>query len=164
MSPVSREYQGQRQLQKDFKHAPRGNHAVEGAEAVVEVLREACDDDETWMAVTLAAIMRHHTPGADDCWAFALVEGGRAAVGRALAACDLDDPGGAWQSLVKDQFRRSSLDLKDALDVIQPTRMRPAYSRWLLYLLMVRILRLADQRSGRYWRRDQEMVLQSGEA
>jgi hypothetical protein len=62
-------------LKLRFKHAPRGNHAGEGAEACLEIVRDATGDDEFWMATTLSTIMRHHTPNVNNAGPFESVSG-----------------------------------------------------------------------------------------
>lgn len=149
----------QRALQKGI--GKRGNHAVEGAQASLEVLREACGDDPLWLAVTLSAIMRHHTPNADDCGAFALCEGSRDAIALALTVCDFEAEAHDWSQRVTDGFRCADGELSDAVYTTTPnlSRFDPA----LMYFLFVRVLRLADQRSGYYWRNSRAERLKSYE-
>ncbi|MBN1310263.1 MAG: CRISPR-associated helicase Cas3' [Anaerolineae bacterium] len=143
----------QRELQRVFKHPPRGNHAVEGAEACVPLIREAIPDDECWQWVALGAMMRHHTPDAKDCGEFHLIPGAYPTIHRAMRLCQLD---GMQAYLVQESFKRSGCDVTDAADSIKPSRNE--FSLALVYLLFARILRLADQRSGRYLARyDQDI-------
>lgn len=138
-----------RELQRKLKHPGRGTHAVEGAEATLELLRHACHDEEIWLAVALAAIMRHHTPTAEKCGAFAMVEEGQAALERALAECGFDAEAPDWALQAQTEFSRSGYELDDAIDTVTP--FLNSYDPGLLYFVFVRCLRLADQRSGRYW-------------
>jgi len=155
---IDTDSEAERALQKELKHPPRGNHAVEGAEASLAILQTACGENELWVAAALASIMRHHTPDADECGAFELAAGGDEAIRKALAICGFDSEAQEWAGAVRAQFARSSYALADALDLLMPHANQ--YLPTLLYLLFVRILRLADQRSGRYLR---PYLLEGGE-
>jgi CRISPR-associated endonuclease/helicase Cas3 len=138
----------ERALQRGFKHAPRGNHAVEGAEAVTEIVRAATDDDPFWMAVVLGAIMRHHTPDAGpDCSPFSMNAATLESFSLAMARCGF--VAADWSPWLRVKFRYAGEDVEDAVDVIKPSKQD--YRAALLYTVFVRALRLADQRSGRYW-------------
>lgn len=138
-----------RQLQKTFKHAPRGPHAVEGAEAVLPIIQEATQGNLLWMGVLTAAIMHHHTPDASESKEFKAVAAAKEAITRALVACGFKGEARDWAHKIKIEFRRSSPELTRIIKEITPysNRFMPA----LLYFVFVRILRLADQRSGDYW-------------
>lgn len=143
----------ERDLQRNFKHAPRGHHAVESAEATVDLIRTVTDDDPFWMAVVLGAIMRHHTPNAGpDCGAFTLSPGTNPSFVLAMQRCGFvaDD----WSTWINPQFRRGSEEIDYAVEEI--TSRKHDYRAALMYAVFVRTLRLADQRSGRYWQKYQE--------
>lgn len=143
----------QRALQKAFKHPQRGNHAVEGAEACVPLIREAVLDDECWQWVALGAMMRHHTPDAKDCNEFNLVSEAYPALQRAMQLCRLN---GTWAYLVQTSFKSNGCDVADAAASIKPGRNE--FSLALVYLLFARILRLADQRAGKYLSRYEDDI------
>jgi hypothetical protein len=139
-----------RMLKQAFSHPARGTHAVESAEASLKMIAAACGGDTTWLAVTLAAIMRHHTPDALACGAFGMVPTGDDALAGALRACGFADETeiSHWLTSINRKFSNSSHTLSKAVEHVTPATTKPgAVYRWLLYLLFVRTLRLADQRS-----------------
>jgi CRISPR-associated endonuclease/helicase Cas3 len=141
----------QEALKKGFKHAPRGPHAVESAEAALPIIIEACKGDRTLMAVILCAIMRHHTPDADHCDSFHLNEGTQPALTAVLREFGFTDEADRWSQMLNQQFKQSGKSVQRSPEIIQAR-----YEGWypaLLYYLFVRVLRLADQRSGEYWLR-----------
>ncbi|NDJ55189.1 MAG: hypothetical protein GYB68_19125, partial [Chloroflexi bacterium] len=150
--------QVERDLQRNFRHAPRGPHAVESAQAVLDLLEDITNGDEVWMAVSVAAIARHHTPSATDCAGFEMVAQGPHALEEALHVCGFKDNAATWAGSVAPTFRRSSRQLRKLIQIAEPDpRAYQALGNTLtpinlIYLLFVRILRLGDQRSGRYWR------------
>lgn len=127
---------------------PRGTHAVESAEAARPLLQTVTDGDLLWFNVLTAAICHHHTPTAHTCGAYHMVPDGKAAVVDALRLCGFVDEAEAWGQLVQEQFRESDIDIEDACEDALPSR--SAYDHAFLYYLLVRILRLADQRSFAY--------------
>ena len=131
-----------REIEKRIR-PKRGNHAVEGAEAVAPILYEQINND-LWAVVGLRSIMCHHTPDAHQSGRFEMADHGLTGIEMALAVCQLDvDP-----SDVRMTFRRQSSTTQDAVKDTEPHFKRHQYLPALLYLLFVRILRLADQRSG----------------
>jgi CRISPR-associated endonuclease/helicase Cas3 len=141
----------QEQLKKDFKHKPRGSHAVESAEASLPIIREVCQGDRHQMAIIISAIMRHHTPDADHCEEFHLSDGTMAAVTEVLRRYGFADDAERWSQMLKQQFNESGKSVQ-----ISPRIVEASYENWrtaLLYYLFVRVLRLADQRAGEYWHR-----------
>ncbi len=145
----------ERTWQKELKHAPRGTHAVESAQAAAGLLWDVVEDD-LWVSVALAAIMRHHTPDAESCGPFRMVDGGPDAAQQALELCGFEANAGPMAGQLQREFRHSGTDLEDALDMLMPHRTE--YLPALMYLLFVRVLRLADQRSGYYWQKYKDDV------
>jgi CRISPR-associated endonuclease/helicase Cas3 len=142
----------QKQLNRTFKHKPRGHHAGESAEAVIEIVREATEDDEDfWMPIVLGALMRHHSPDVEDAGTFKLARGVGNSVYEALRICHFETHAGKWVELLKTDFRRNGYELTEAAQRIAPER--NDYRAALMYFLFVRVLRLADQRAGKYWKR-----------
>lgn len=136
------------QIQRDFKYVPRGTHAVEGAEAVTEIVRAATGGDDFWMAVVLGAIMRHHTPDAGPaCSPFTLSPGCAESFSIAMERCGFaaDD----WSTWLNATFKTASEDIDHAVEDLKPNKQQ--FELTLMYALFVRVLRLADQRSGYYW-------------
>lgn len=140
----------ERELQRGFKHAERGPHAGESAEACLPILWEATDGDPFWMAVLVGAIMRHHTPDVDSAGTFRLASGSNASLIRALNVLGFEPEAARWAGMLPSGFDRGSQALRHYAQQITPTRSR--YDAALMYFLFVRTLRLADQRSGFYWR------------
>lgn len=136
----------QRELNRRLK---RGPHAVESAAAAADIVRAATDGDEFWTAVVLGTIAHHHTPEVEGrCSSFAIADNWEATFTRALGAFDFDPE--VYRPLVRTQFREAGEDVEYAIEDIRPQA--HAYDAALFYLLFVRILRLADQRAGHYWR------------
>ena len=137
----------ERELQKQFKHPSRGTHAVESAQAMSPLIRELYDDNEyLWEAVSLAAVMRHHTPTAESCKEFDMVDEGYEAIARALQEVGFHEDSQRFAESIKPRFDKSGVALSDAIKELLPNKTN--YFKYLLYLVMVRILRLADQRSA----------------
>lgn len=128
----------------------RGNHAVESAEAVSEIVWELVDQDPFWYGVISAAICHHHTPSAGEVYdPFIMVDSGPSAIAQALIRCGFDaDDAATWGEQVQREFKRTSRRLNHSIKQIPPQRSN--YSRAFMYYLFVRILRLADQRSSSY--------------
>lgn len=144
----------QKSMIQAFKHAPRGTHAVESAQAALEILKDAAGEDTFWLTVAAAAIMRHHTPGAERCDAFELIPNGVIEVINGLRECGFsDDETERWSALLQTNFDYSSPRLAKLARRVEPDRQD--WDTGLMYLLFVRVLRLADQRSGDFLRRYQ---------
>lgn len=129
-----------------FKHSPRGTHAVESAEAVLPVILDATGGNPIWTAVAILSIMRHHTPDAEACNEFHVVDNASPALVETLQVCGFADQADVWSQHVVARFPQSSSKLKRIASVVIPSR--NSWKSMLLYLLFVRLLRLADQRSG----------------
>jgi hypothetical protein len=148
----------QRELAKGFKHAPRGTHAVESAEACFPVLYEAANGDKFWLPVVVSAIMRHHTPDAQTCGEFRMIPNAQAALAQSLAVCGFETEAERWVQQIQPQFKENGKKLTRSVQETQPTYSQ--YMTALMYYLFVRVLRLADQRSGDYWRRYREVPIE----
>jgi hypothetical protein len=135
-----------RQLKQTFRHVPRGTHAVESAQAALPLLQSMAGPGRTWLAVTAAAIMRHHTPDAHESGAFRLIPEGVRAIADGLRVCGFAAEADALAGSISASFEHSSSLLAKCIEHVQPTRQ--TYHPMLLYALFVRILRLADQRSS----------------
>ena len=139
----------ERELQRQLKHAPRGNHAGESAEACLPILWEATSGDQFWMAVIAGAIMRHHTPNVDSAGPFCMVDRAADSFLKALEICGFESAANNWLKILNRKFDRNGQALGNYATAITPDRSH--YDVTLMYHLFVRVLRLADQRSGRYW-------------
>lgn len=128
----------------------RGPHAVESAEAARSIIMYVVGNDPRWYGIISTAICHHHTPSADSIRdQFVLVRNGRQAIIEGLAACGFD-PAEAEHlgSLANDNFRLPAKILRNGISTTLPQ-----YSNFFsgfMYLLFVRLLRLADQRSSEY--------------
>ena len=132
-----------------MKVPPRGNHSVEGAEAVRKLVWQVTDGDWTWFSVIMAAICHHHTPTASNAGEFHMVENAERAIVESLITCDFNSAEAVeWVALIQRDFKRQSPYITRAIQ--QASISRGNYNRALMYLLFVRILRLADQRSSMY--------------
>lgn len=138
------------ELQKEFnRRIKRGRHAVESAEAAAEIVRQATDGDEFWMAIILGAIAHHHAPDVEGrCDHFRTADGWEATFDRALYEFGFEPE--AYRPLVRTAFAEAGEDVQCAIEDVKPKFTN--YTTALFYLVFVRILRLADQRSGYYWR------------
>ncbi len=137
-----------KKLASDFKHPPRGTHAVESAEAVFTVLFNASGRHPIWTAITTAAIMRHHTPDAETCEAYRMVENAQSALVESLRVCGFDAEADTWVGQIVQTFDGSGSNLLKSVKMIANSASNRDMKPLFFYLLIVRILRLADQRSG----------------
>lgn len=131
-----------------MKIPPRGNHSVEGAEAVRQLIWQVTNQDRTWFSIVTAAICRHHTPTASTAGAFQMADNTGAALLDSLRTCGFQEQADDWLPLIQREFQQHSPWIQGALQEISMTRGN--YNKALMYLLFVRILRLADQRSSTY--------------
>jgi CRISPR-associated endonuclease/helicase Cas3 len=150
----------QKDLKARFRHAPRGPHAVESAEAVLKIVQEACGGDRVWMSIVLSAIMRHHTPDADKGEKFKLAANAQAALVQVLTDYGFAEDADRWSQMVNPAFTYTSAAVMKSPSTIQAKR--SSWQSALFYLLFVRVLRLADQRSGEYWHRYGRMPIKEG--
>ncbi len=145
-----------RKLQKavNKQTQPRGPHAVESAEACLPIIWEASGGDEVWMAVCTAAIARHHTPDAEKCAEFQPVEEASTAIARALLVCGFSgDEATRWASMIQS-FDRSTASQAFTKEIAPH---KNQYTMALMYYVLVRVLRLADQRSLVWWQKIKNM-------
>lgn len=134
-----------------FKHPPRGNHAVESAEACHKIFFDASQKDKLWCNVVLRAIMHHHTPTADTCGEFNLSHNGIEAIAQALRECEFTEAEiEQWLPLLQVNFQLHGRAVSQAQADLSPT-VPDNPKEVMLYYLFVRILRLADQRSIEVW-------------
>lgn len=139
------------EFRKHYK-GTRGNHAVESAEAASNLIWEATkgDEDERWFNVISAAICHHHTPSAEDCGEFHMIEHGESVLYDSLKACGFTAvEAEAWTLVIQRDFKRRGRKVKVALQDSSPSKSE--FHTSLLYYLVVRILRLADQRSSHFF-------------
>ncbi|NDJ54707.1 MAG: CRISPR-associated helicase Cas3' [Chloroflexi bacterium] len=142
----------ERELQKSLPHKARGTHAVESAEAVALLLQQLVGSNRNLGAVILSIIMHHHTPSAAEGGAFDMVNGGHESLAASLRAVSLDD---TLASQIVPTFTKTNLHQA-------PQAIAPSYKSYdwaLLYYVLVRTLRLADQRSGRWWQRYKDEMI-----
>lgn len=141
-----------RLIKQHFVHAPRGPHAVESAEASLPII-ESATTERTWQQIIISAIARHHTPDADQSGRFQLARDSRAAISEVLQVFGFRSEADMWSQKIKESFDAGDRARgKVSQSLGQTTANYSSYTKVLLYLLFVRILRLADQRSGEYWR------------
>ena len=128
----------QREAQK--KVTPkRPNHAGESAIAGARVFQALCKGNVSLLKAALTAIARHHTPQTDSYKSYSLHTEGKVAFQEALRETSLDltlSELVLWQSNGKEALPRMMIHFNSS-----------AMSELLLYFLLVRVLRLADQRS-----------------
>ncbi|MCC6800490.1 MAG: CRISPR-associated helicase Cas3' [Anaerolineae bacterium] len=154
--------EAERALQKQLnRRMKRGPHAGESAQACLPIVWEATGGDPFWMAVVVGAIMRHHTPDVDNAGPFRLSPGSGPALTHALSLFEFEQEAARWAGSVTAGFERGSGALRNAVEGITPSY--SSYDAALMYFVFVRALRLADQRSGGYWKDYRHTNLVAGE-
>lgn len=153
--------EAERALQKQLNgRMRRGPHAGESAQACLPIVWEATSGDPFWVAVIAGAIMRHHTPSVDmgSVGAFRLAPGTAPSLAHALRLFGFEQDAARWAGSLTAEFERGSGALGNAIKEITPSY--SSYDAALMYFVFVRALRLADQRSGSYWKeyRDTNLV------
>ena len=142
----------EKDFEAKFKRAhpkPRGNHSVESAEAVSDIVWQVTEGDWLWYSVIIAAICHHHTPSAHEAGQFKMVSNAKDAIAETLSLYEFsDEEAQVWANLVKEKFSRHGRKLRGALSKVSPAY--AGYDFALLYFIFVRVLRLADQRSSDY--------------
>lgn len=138
------EWQKHQQLEQDFqKHGNRRPpHAVEGAITGSKFLFNALG--KQLYRPVISAIARHHAPTAEDVRPYQIHTAAAAALNEALK---IMQDGQVW-SLKPEQLmqvRPADTKLPENLQIKVSSS-----TDWLLYALIVRVLRLADQRSFDY--------------
>ncbi|NUQ05478.1 MAG: CRISPR-associated helicase Cas3' [Anaerolineae bacterium] len=141
-----------RALADAFRHPPRGTHAVESAQAVLPVLKDA-GNAGFWWAIAAAAIMRHHTPDAGRCDDFRMIENAQPALIESLRVCGFSAEAERYAGMIDRKFDTSSPNLSKVAQWLEVASLGLDWKPIFFYLLFVRILRLADQRSGEALRR-----------
>lgn len=127
-------HEAQRQAQRQMP--PRPNHAGESAMAMLDILDHYCDNDALYYAA-VTAVARHHTPTVTSHQAYT------------------HHP--AAHQAIQEALRTVGFDEQDAQHIPQEVSQEETLSNHLitlehglerhLYFLLVRVLRLADQRS-----------------
>ncbi|MDQ2995485.1 MAG: CRISPR-associated helicase Cas3' [Chloroflexota bacterium] len=129
--------QREEEVSKQYK---RPHHAAEGACAAWPVIIRALDGNDRLSRAVFTAIARHHAPFTDGVEAFSLHTDSSSAVADALIAAGL--PGDLSQQIsMKGQRRTNDGALSDQLIESEDL------GEWLLYVLIVRALRLCDGHS-----------------
>ncbi len=150
--------QKQRALQRAMK-TRRPHHACESAMLGLNLLADSLgvrDPDDALaplLYATCAAIARHHTPQAHECEATVLAQGAQEAVREALEAARQELP---WHytltQLERGKIERCNLAPNPEEAVITtPRQGRQQELETWLYFVIVRALRLTDQRAGIRW-------------
>lgn len=119
------------------KQYRRPHHAAEGACAAWPIITRALDGNEAVSRAVFTAITRHHAPFTDNVEAFTLHSRTPVAVTAALAAANLP---GELSAMTRMTLQRQLNDGALAGQLIESGNM----GQWLLYVLIVRALRLCD--------------------
>ncbi|MGB1253255.1 MAG: CRISPR-associated helicase Cas3' [Candidatus Promineifilaceae bacterium] len=129
----------ERQKQAQYKSGKRPHHAGESAIVTYDLLDELTNSNDLLIRAALTAIARHHSPSTSGYTAFTFHAEARRAFGEALQAVGLN---AKWTDAIWWEVEAGEVlsdDLvqfdKDNTDAV------------ILYFLLVRVLRLADQRS-----------------
>lgn len=112
----------------------RPPHAGEGAYACLPILAEALDDVPELVRPAFTAILRHHTPFANHCESFSLIDDASQFVLRTFEQAGVSLP----FAPLEETGMREEFDLV----VVSPIE---DINSFLAYLLLVRVLRRADQ-------------------
>ncbi len=115
----------------------RPRHAGEGAFAAAHILWEALDRDHDLYRAAVTAIARHHSPSLNEAAPYRLHPEAQKTVAEALAAVGGED-WRAWARWLMTQNDTPNLERR----LLPPP---PPWDPWLLYFVLVRILRLCDR-------------------
>lgn len=139
------DWQTHRQLESDFRKGGnrRPPHAVEGANAGFRYIQNKLGKDLA--RPVISAIARHHAPTAEELSNYQLHSAAVTALNEALGIIEDGQPWNLPVNLL-EQSRPEGID--KLLPKIQISV--SSHSEWVLYALIVRVLRLADQRSFEY--------------
>jgi CRISPR-associated endonuclease/helicase Cas3 len=119
------------------KQHKRPHHAAEGACAAWPIIVRALEGNDRLSRAVFTAIARHHAPFTDGVEVFSLHPHSPSAIAEALVAADL--PGDLSQRIsMEGQRRTNDGALSDQLIESEDL------GGWLLYVLIVRALRLCD--------------------
>ena len=141
----SDEAQRKRNAQIKGKMQP-GNHAGEGALASIPLLLSVCQQVEggdRLFRAAVSAIAHHHTPTVKDYHPFIFDDSARSAMIEALAVVGLPEFEPALEDGIIWEVTHDTGSLQD--NMVFPTR--NSQQDTLLYMLLARVLRLADGRS-----------------
>jgi hypothetical protein len=129
---------GQREAQKKIQ-LKRPNHAGESGIAAANLFDELCGKSDALYKAAMTAVFRHHTPTASSYESYKLHPAAHSAIQVALevVACP-----SSWIDHIEMQMAAGE-PLGDVLIEFDNRHL----SETLLYFLLVRVLRLADQRS-----------------
>lgn len=127
--------------EKEKKVKPRRpHHAGEGAAAVMDLIKEFSGDDEAYYKAVITAIARHHSPRTNSFDEYRMESASVAATVRALMEAGEN---------VETELVARTLNL-DAPEIDLDTELLGSDNQaedWLMYLLVVRALRLTDGES-----------------
>ena len=118
-------------MAKRYKLSQKPPHAGIGAKVAYDVVNNVTDDEIIASCVS-SAILRHHSPVTDTSVAFRINEEAMTLQKEILKELDL-------------QCNFPSSGNRDNLDDIIPRKNKN--KEWILYLVLVRILRLCDQKA-----------------
>jgi CRISPR-associated endonuclease/helicase Cas3 len=142
--------EAQRELNKAIQRkTPRGNHAGEGAVASIPLLLSVCQQTEQaengnrLFRAAVTAIARHHTPKVKDYSPFRFDAAAQSAMTEALEAVGLENLAPGLGEGIRWDVQDDKYSLPGHL-----IRTQARYNREiLLYIILCRVLRIADQRS-----------------
>lgn len=127
------------QKEAQRKIGKRPNHAGESAMAAMHLLFSVGERNEPLWKAAMTAVFRHHSASTSSYEPFVAHEAAHTALAEALSAVDLPPELGnqvTWQIPVSTSLSRVLVDFS-----------KRNLEEALLYFLLVRVLRLADQRS-----------------
>lgn len=128
-----------RELEKKVKPR-RPHHAGEGAAAVMELIREFSDGKDTFYKAVMTAIARHHSPHTDKFDDYRMERASVGAVVRAL----MEASEHVETSLVERALHLEEPEIDLDTELLGSDNQA---EDWLMYLLVVRALRLTDGES-----------------
>jgi hypothetical protein len=143
------DYRQDKEMLTQFKHPPRGPHAVESAEVAFQAIYQFAQQDKSLTIAATLAIMHHHTTTADHCGSFQAVSHAEPTVRATLSACGFtgDEQEQIYKALKMD-FSRGQSATPELVKRSKPSRGGSEIT-WFYYVF-VRVLRLCDQRSSHY--------------
>ncbi len=126
---------------KEKKVKPRRpHHAGEGAAAAMNLIREFSDANDAFYKAVLTAIARHHSPRTDKFDEYRMERASVAAVASAL----IEAGESVETNLVARTLQLDSPDIELDVELLGSDNRA---EEWLMYLLVVRALRLTDGES-----------------
>ena len=128
-----------KQAEETLRHQKRPPHAAEGAWASCPIILQALDGNERLSQAVFTAITRHHSSFARTIEPYTLHQYSQEAIGDALELIGLPRELTAYTSMQHTLFVQSDLDDR----LIQNGDIQ----QWLVYALIVRVLRLCDGKS-----------------